>query len=131
MSPLKPDPSVALLIVDVQNAMDAPVWGERNNPDLIPNLRSVLDRWRELGLPVYWVADDSTNPDSPYYPGQPGNEFKEELSPTGGERVVRKNTGSAFAGTALEETLRQSITGLPGARFPGRGPHHRQQRPCP
>ena len=102
------DRNTALVIVDVQNAMDSPVWGERNNPELLPNLRRVLERWRELGWPVYLVADDSPNPNSPYHPGQPGNDFKAELAPIDGEYVVRKSTGSAFVGTDLEHQLRRA-----------------------
>lgn len=102
------DQDTALVIIDVQNAMDAPAWGARNNPGLIPNLRRVLERWRELAWPVYLVADDSPNPDSPYHPGQPGNDFKHELAPIDGEHVIRKTTGSAFVGTDFERQLRQA-----------------------
>lgn len=96
------------MIIDVQNAMDSTKWGERNNPALTPNLRRVLERWRALGWPVYLVADDSPNPDSPYHPGQPGNDFKAELAPIDGEHVVRKTTGSAFVGTDLERRLQRA-----------------------
>ena len=102
------DRTTALVITDVQNAMDSPVWGERNNRELVPNLRRVLERWRELGWPVYLVADDSPNPGSPYHPGQPGNEFKAEFAPIDGEHVVRKKTGSAFVGTDFELRLRRA-----------------------
>ncbi len=102
------DRTTALVITDVQNAMDSPVWGERNNRELVPNLRRVLERWRELGWPVYLVADDSPNPGSPYHPGQPGNDFKAELAPIDGEHVVRKTTGSAFVGTDFELQLRRA-----------------------
>ena len=100
------DRNAALLIIDVQQAMDSPVWGARNSPELISRLRSVLECWRELRWPVYFVADDSTNPNSPYYPGQPGNDFKPELAPLDGEPIVRKSSGSAFVGTDLEAQLR-------------------------
>ncbi len=102
------DRNTALVIIDVQNAMDAPQWGERSNPDMLPNLRQVLERWRELGWPVYMVADDDANPESPYQPGQPGNDFKAELAPVEGERVIRKSTGSAFVGTDFEQQLRRA-----------------------
>lgn len=100
--------NTALVIIDVQNAMDAPEWGERNNPALVPNLQRVLKRWRELGWPVYLVADDEPNANSPYHPGQVGNEFKTEVAPVPGEHVVRKTTGSAFIGTDLEARLRRA-----------------------
>ncbi len=100
--------TTALVIIDVQNAMDSPKWQALNNPELVSNLRRVLEHWRKIGWPVYLVADDSPNPDSPYHPGQPGNEFKPELAPIDGERVVRKATNSAFAGTDFELQLRQA-----------------------
>jgi nicotinamidase-related amidase len=86
--------------------MDAPKWSERNNPALVPNLRRVLERWRNLRWPVFMVADDDRNPDSPYHPGQPGNDFKAELAPIEGEQIIRKTTGSAFIGTDFESRLR-------------------------
>ena len=96
----------ALLVVDVQEAMDDPRWGRRNNPELLPNLGRLLAAWRERGWPVVIVADDEPNPESPYHPGKPGNAFKAEVAPREGEYVVRKTTGDAFAGTELEEVLR-------------------------
>lgn len=100
--------NTALVIIDVQNAMDSPKWQGLNNRELAPNLRRVLERWRELGWPVYLVADDSPDPDSPYHPGQPGNDFKAELAPIDGEHVVRKTTSSAFVGTDFELQLRRA-----------------------
>ncbi len=98
--------SPALLIVDVQEAMDDPKWGRRNNPELLPNLQRVLGRWRSAGAAVFLIADDEPNPESPYHPGRPGNDFKPEVAPLAGERVVRKTSGDAFEGTDLEAMLR-------------------------
>jgi nicotinamidase-related amidase len=107
-----PDPPLdsrcALLIIDVQKAIDAPEWSGLNNDRLIPNLRRALDRWRALGWPVYFVAHDSRFEDSPYRPGQPGNDFKAELRPGEGETVVRKRTNCALIGTDLERRLREA-----------------------
>lgn len=96
----------ALVIVDMQKAMDDPKFGRRNQPQLVDNLRRTLGRWREMGLPVVFVADDDADPESPYHPGRPGNLFVEGLEPLVGEDVVRKRTSSAFVGTDLEERLR-------------------------
>jgi nicotinamidase-related amidase len=49
---------------------------------------------------------DSTEPQSHYRPGQPGNEFKPEAAPRAGEAIIPKRTNSAFIGTDLEERLR-------------------------
>jgi nicotinamidase-related amidase len=97
----------ALLIIDVQQAIDHPRWGVRNNPQLESNLRKLLEKWRQCGWPVYHVAHDSTEPGSTYRPGQWGNEFKLEVQPRTGERIIRKSTNSAFVGTELEKELHQ------------------------
>lgn len=98
----------ALVIVDVQQAIDHPRYAGRNNPELLPNLERILYRWRRLGRPVYLVADDSPDPESPWRPGQPGNEFKQEIAPIAGETVIRKTAGDAFEGTAFEARLREA-----------------------
>ncbi|RPI23834.1 MAG: cysteine hydrolase [Acidobacteria bacterium] len=96
----------ALLIIDVQKAIDHPSWGVRNNRELEVNLQKVLKRWRELGWPVFHVAHDSVEPGSTYRPGQWGNEFKPEVEPRPGETIIRKQTNNAFVGTGLEDELR-------------------------
>jgi nicotinamidase-related amidase len=99
----------AFVIVDVQKAIDDPVWarhGPRNNPGAERNIVRLLDGWRSRGFPIYHVRHDSVHPDSTYRPGQPGHEFKPEAAPLAGEPVVAKHTNSAFVGTDLERQLR-------------------------
>ncbi len=98
----------ALILIDLQIAIDDPVWGPRNNPDAEDKLRHLLDAWRDAGASVYHVRHDSLEPQSPYRPGQPGNAFKPEAAPVAGEPIVPKTTNSAFIGTDLEERLRRS-----------------------
>ncbi len=99
--------TAALLIIDVQRAMDQPGWGgPRNNPQAEANIVRLLTGWRATGRPIYHVRHDSTFADSPYRPGQPGNEFKPEVAPLPGETVIAKRTNSAFIGTDLEARLR-------------------------
>jgi nicotinamidase-related amidase len=50
----------------------------------------------------------SREPGSTYRPGQEGCEFKPEVQPLDGERIVIKHTNSAFVGTELEVLLRQA-----------------------
>jgi nicotinamidase-related amidase len=52
------------------------------------------------------VRHDSLVPNSTYRPGQIGNEFKPEARPANGEKVIAKQTNSAFVGTDLEALLR-------------------------
>jgi nicotinamidase-related amidase len=97
----------ALLIIDVQYAIDDPSWGgDRNNRDAESKMAALLAHWREKRWPVFHIRHASKNPNSTYRPGQPLFEFKKEVMPIEGERVIEKSVNSAFIGTTLEETLR-------------------------
>jgi nicotinamidase-related amidase len=98
--------NAALLVIDLQNAIDHPAWGQRNNPDAEAQIAQLLRAWRETGRPVYHIRHDSVEPQSHYRPGQPGNDFKPEAQPLRGETIVPKRTNSAFIGTDLEARLR-------------------------
>lgn len=98
----------ALIIIDVQKAIDHPSWGKRNNPEAEANIATLLAAWRAARRPIYHVRHDSTEPQSHYRPGQPGNEFKPAAQPLPGEIVIVKRTNSAFIGTDLESRLRQA-----------------------
>lgn len=103
----------ALLIIDLQKAIEAPYWGRRNNPAAEANAARLLAHWRLQHRPLYHIRHDSTEPQSAYRPGQPGHDFKDEVRPGKNEIVVPKRTNSAFIGTDLEERLRQAaITSL-------------------
>jgi nicotinamidase-related amidase len=98
----------ALLVIDVQKAIDHPSWGVRNNPQAESNIAALLVAWRAFGRPVYHIRHDSTEPESHYRPGQPGHDFKPEALPVEDEPVIAKRTNSAFIGTDLEARLRAS-----------------------
>ncbi len=101
--------NAALLLIDLQRAIDDPVWakdGPRNNPQVEENVVRLLEMWRAAGLPVIHIRHDSAEPASTYRRGQPGNDFKPEAAPLAGEPVLGKRTNSAFIGTALEQLLR-------------------------
>jgi nicotinamidase-related amidase len=95
-----------LIIVDVQNAIDHHSWGRRNNPDAEQYIVKLLARWRELRLPIIHVQHLSIEPNSSYRPNQLGCEFKKEVEPVLGEKIVQKNVTCAFIGTDLEDYLR-------------------------
>ncbi len=95
-----------LLLIDLQQAIDHPSWGKRNNPDAESNAARLLALWRENKWPVWHVRHDSTEPSSHYRPGQPGHAFKPETAPLQNEPVIAKRTNSAFIGTDLEAKLR-------------------------
>lgn len=98
--------NTALLIVDVQQGFDDPVWGDRNNPDAETRIRQLLEVWRDTGRPVVHVRHASRDPESPLHPDRSGHEFKAETAPADGEAVFEKAVNSAFIGTGLEQYLR-------------------------
>ena len=98
----------ALIVVDVQDGLDDPRWGKRNNPDAEGNIARLLATWRRRGRPIYHVQHMSTNPNSPLRPNQPGNAIKRIVAPQADEPVIQKTVNSAFIGTDLEDRLRQA-----------------------
>ena len=95
----------ALILVDLQLAIDDARWGPRNNPEAERAVAALLAAWREQGLPVVHIRHDSVEPGSPYRPDRPSHAFKPEAAPRQGEAVVGKSARSAFVATTLEETL--------------------------
>jgi nicotinamidase-related amidase len=87
----------ALIVVDVQQGFDDPVWGRRDNPDCERNIEALIAHWRAQGRPLVYVRHDSDEPGSSLEPGTPGNAFKDVVS---GEPdlLVTKTVNSAFHG---------------------------------
>ena len=94
-----------LIVVDMQEAIDDPRWGPRNNPGAEDNIARLIARWRAEGLPLVHIRHDSVEPVSPYAPGAPGHRFKACAAPRHGERVVGKSANSAFIRPDLENEL--------------------------
>jgi nicotinamidase-related amidase len=103
---LTPSPPTPRSLIDVQQGLDDPRHGERNNPEAERNMAALLAAWRRARRPVIHVQHMSQNPESPLRPERPGNAFKPEVLPRSGEAVFQKNVNSAFIGTALEAHLR-------------------------
>lgn len=97
--------NAALLIIDMQQGMNHPKLGRRNNPDAELQMQSLLAAWRQSQRPVVHVRHMSRSPDSVFWPGQPGCEFQEALQPLAHEPVLEKNVPDAFAATGLERWL--------------------------
>ncbi len=98
----------ALLLIDIQQGLIpyAPYYGgQRNNPNAETRAAALLSFWREKSWPVYHVKNDSTNPDSPLYPGKPGNAIHPAVQPLPEEPLLKKTANSAFIGTDLQERL--------------------------
>lgn len=116
---MNPLPSnAALIVIDIQKGFDDPYWGPRSNPEAEQNIARLLEAWRRTKRPVIHTQHNSTNPRSPLFPGQKGNEIKDIVAPALGEPVLGKSVHSAFIGTILEESLRKNgikavvITGI-------------------
>lgn len=95
----------ALMIVDMQKAIDDPAAGRRGQPEMEDRIAALLAAWRERRLPVVHVRHDSPDPASPYRPGAEGNDFKDVARPEPGEPVIDKRTSSAFIATDLMDAL--------------------------
>lgn len=107
--PVRLSDKAALLVIDLQLAIDAPYHaadGPRNNPAAEQIVASLLAAWRAARRPIIHIRHDSVLPNSAYRPGQPGNAFKPEATPLPGETVIAKRTNSAFIGNGLEQHLR-------------------------
>ncbi len=114
---LLPD-NAALLVIDVQEALDDLRRPPRNNLDAEANIARLLAAWRATGRPRIHIRDDSLDPASLFAPGQPGNAIKKIVAPLPNEWLIPKHVHSAFIGTDLEARLRGAgitsvvITGL-------------------
>jgi nicotinamidase-related amidase len=100
--------NTALIIIDVQDGLDEPRLGKRNNPDAESNMARLLAAWRAKGRPIYHVQHMSTEPNSPLRPELPGNAIKRIVAPQGDEPVIQKTVNSAFIGTDLEDRLKKA-----------------------
>lgn len=105
-NPLILPENAALILIDVQDGLDDPYWGMRNNPDAEQQMARLLAAWREQRRPVYFIHHQSKNPKSPLRPDQPGNAIKQIVAPRANEPVIAKTENSAFIGTDLEARLR-------------------------
>jgi nicotinamidase-related amidase len=92
----------------MQQAVDHPDWGTRNNPDAERNIARLLAHWRAQAWPLIHVRHDSREAGSHYRPGQKLHAFKSEAQPLPDETIIAKTTNSAFISTDLEQRLQQA-----------------------
>ena len=99
-----------LILIDIQKGLDELDFygGKRNNLNAESNCVEILNAFRAKNYPVVFVQHDSTNPNSPLYPGQAGHDLKDEVAPLSNELVFHKNVNSAFIGTDLENWIHRS-----------------------
>ena len=121
----------ALVVIDVQNEY-AKKDGELRFPDMVENLRRVVDEARRLGVLIIFVQDTllpGRFSDSPAWirhymlaqktddpesisvdaeEGSYGHRIIDEVKPLANELVVKKYRSSAFVGTGLDLLLRSN-----------------------
>lgn len=102
------DRAPALLVIDVQRALDDPRLGARNNPDAEDRISQLLSAWRRRNAPIIHVRHESLSPDGLFRRGTEAFEFKVGVEPLPGEPVLDKQVNSAFIGTDLENRLREA-----------------------
>lgn len=105
------DSPAALIVIDVQQGLDSPYYGQRNNPNAEDNIERLLSHWRQHDWPVVHVQHASDDPDSPLRRDKPGFAFKPEAQPNEHETVFMKSVNSAFIGTPLGPYLREQEIG--------------------
>lgn len=94
---------VALLVIDVQNAM---VEAAHRGEELLENIGVLLEEARGAEAPVIFVQHDGDEYYEPMMPGRPGWQIHERVAPRQEDSVIRKQESDSFCGTALEEELR-------------------------
>lgn len=97
--------AVALIIIDMQQGINAPRLGPRNNPTAECQIERLLAAWRRAQAPVIHVRHISRSPESVFWPGQPGAQFQPQFAPLAHEHVMEKNVPDAFANSGLERWL--------------------------
>lgn len=95
----------ALIIIDVQDAIDCYSGSQRNNTDAEEVMASLLETWRSHGLPVVHVRHSSKFERSPYHCGSAYFSFKSQVMPASNEQVITKRENCAFVDTDLKQLL--------------------------
>ncbi len=99
-----------LVILDVQDAIDQPIWKGKNNPGYLAVIQRLLAHWRQNDWPVLHIKHDEPTPTSSYHTHGPWNGIKKEVAPVAGETIISKQHNCAFIGTELDAVLKNIQT---------------------
>lgn len=103
--------NAALLIIDMQQGIQHPKLGRRNNPQAEGQMLALLQAWRDTQRPVINIRHFSLEPESVFWPEQSGVEYQSAFLPLDGERELRKQVPDAFCNSPLAQWLKDdSIT---------------------
>jgi nicotinamidase-related amidase len=104
MTNLTDRPTTALMVIDVQNGVVA----EAHQRDaVVANIRSLVDKARDEGIPVVWVQHS----DDGLVKGSDDWAYVPELPRLDSEPLVHKSYGDSFEGTDLEDVLAKAGVG--------------------
>jgi nicotinamidase-related amidase len=93
------DDTAALIVIDVQQGFDDPVWGPRDNPGAEANIGRLVQAWADAARPIVLVRhDDSDFPGSPLAADSPGFALKPVVADAPHDLFVTKTVNSAFYG---------------------------------
>jgi nicotinamidase-related amidase len=99
----------ALLVIDVQQGLDDPRWGARNNPDAEGRIADLLAAWRATGRPVIHVQHLSLESQSPLREDAPGHAFMVEDATATFER--RGHDGTHYSADLMQRVELASLQG--------------------
>ncbi|CAM3111795.1 cysteine hydrolase [Pseudomonas floridensis] len=99
-------PDSTLILIDLQQGINHPKLGRRNNPQAEDRASELLQAWRHARRPVIHVRHFSTSPSSVFWPEQSGVEYQPAFLPLADERELSKQVPDAFCGSFLEMWLR-------------------------
>ena len=104
MSTFTDRPNTALLVIDVQNGVVADAF---NRAEVIVNIDTLVTKARAKGVPVIWVqhSEEEMPIGSEYW------QIVSQLSPLETEPHIRKEYGSSFEATNLDQVLAELKVG--------------------
>ncbi len=98
--------TTALLVIDVQESFrQRPSWAQISNPEIVEDVRRLVDAARASGAAVFWVLHSEPGTGTVFDPDSGHVRIVEELSPRAGEPVLTKTSRNAFTTTNLGQRL--------------------------
>ncbi len=104
MTTLADRPHTALMVIDVQNGV---VAGTHQRDEVVANIGTLVDRARESGVPIVWVAHSGEQLER----GSDAWEYVPELKRQESEPLVHKTFADSFEDTDLEDVLGKASIG--------------------
>lgn len=96
----------ALVVIDVQESFrQRPSWAASSNPDVVDDVRRLVDAARAGGQLIVWVLHSEPGGGTPFDPASGHVRLVGGLEPRADEPVVTKTSINAFTTTNLQQLL--------------------------